>query len=213
LKKSTDQLIEKLTDDLQAGRHWHPVQRSLFWGSLFFVGAATGMFLYQEFRPGFIDQLVEFPRFAIEVLSAFLFCNILIYLIFIAMVPGRRVSLWVLPLLGLALLSWLVSQVTAFTHPSPPASLIGARLHCKEEVLIYGIVGMVFFFYFVAKTQFSLKPWQYFLMGLVSGLIPGTLMQMACMYGPYHGLDYHYAPALAVALVAALFMPAFKRCQ
>ncbi len=213
MNQSTNLFIEELANDLKPGRHWHPLARSAFWGSLFFLVTVVGMLAYQSFRPHFWDQIVEHSRFAIELVSAFLMCNFLIYSIFTFMVPGRTIPKALLVLTGLAVVAWGLSQIFAFESASPPSSIVGARSYCVEEVFIYGLVGIGILFYFVQKARFPFKVWQYFLMGFVSGFIPGAVMQVACLYIPKHGLLLHYAPALVTGLLAAAVMPLLKKLK
>ncbi len=213
MKKSMNLLIEELADDLQPGRHWHPVIRAGFWAGVFVLISTLGMLSYQSFRPHFFDQMLEHSRFSIEMLSIFLFSSFLIFSLFNFMVPGRKSpnTLWILS--ELSLFAWIISQYLAFGSASPKSSIVGARSFCVEEVLVYGLIGMGFLFYFVWKARFPFKVWQCFLMGLVSGLIPGALMQLACMYSPKHGLILHYTPAVFLGLLAAGLFPLIKRFQ
>ena len=211
MKKSTDLLIEELANDLKPGRDWHPIARAGFWFAVFFLVSTLGMLAYQDFRPHFFDQLLGYTRFSLEIISIFLVCNFFLFFIFSLMIPGRKIPTTLYYLTGLVALIWLITQWTAFGSASPASSFIGARMYCVEEVFAYGVLGVGFLFYFVYKAQFRFRLWQYFLMGFVSGLIPGALMQLACMYAPKHGLLLHYGPAFATGFVALLVFPTLKK--
>ena len=211
MKASTENFIDGLASDLKPGRHWHPAARAFIWACLFTAISVFGMLWYQPFRPQFFNQLLEHSRFGVEMVSAFLVVNCFIYCIFISLVPGRKIPKSLLGLSLFAITIWSISFYLSFQSASPPASPVGARSYCVEEVAVYGIIGILFFFYFVRKTFIPVPRSVYFLMGVTAGLVPGALMQIACAYFPMHGLLVHYMPALVVGLLAAVVMPLIQK--
>jgi hypothetical protein len=211
LSKPENLFLDELVDDLKPQRFWHPSLRSAAWFVGFTLLSAAGMLYRQAFREGFLDQLLEHSRFAAEVLSSGLFIYFLLSMAFTKMVPGRTISLktWLWWLLSLV--TWAFTLYWAFDHASPEASFAGARFHCYYETVIHGVVGVTLLIYFVRKSHFPMSYAQYLSLGLTAGLIPGLLMQMACMYTPLHGIKYHYAPALFVLIPALLILPLFKK--
>ena len=203
--------IESLTEDLRPGRYWRPSQRAATWSLMALVVNIVVMASVQEFRPNFTEHLLQFWRFSLEILSASALTFFLIYYVFNQLVPGKKLKPLPLYIGGFGLIGFTLTLFYSFFSASPESSHLGARPLCVEEVLVYGLVGAGFFFYFVRKAQFHVARRQYFLLGLAACLIPGTLMQMACAYTPLHGALLHYFPAVLVGGLVSLILPFFKQ--
>lgn len=205
-----NQFIENLADDLKPGRFWSPMKRSM--GFLLVLLATNfGILLFEQgFRPGFLSEILAHPRFLIELLSASALIVCSIYYVFSSFVPGMKVS----PAIkygGLfSLLLFGISIYLSFGDFGPNSTFSGARMDCRQEVFIYSIIGLISFAYFAWTSPYPTHHFGYLYMGLASAVVPGTIMQVACMYSPMHSLDHHYGPALAVALVVGLVFPFLK---
>ncbi|MCB0357932.1 MAG: hypothetical protein KDD40_13035, partial [Bdellovibrionales bacterium] len=194
-------LIDDLVNDLKPNRYRPPLVRTLLWFLFVVLFIAVGMIYIQPWRVNFVDHLLNFPRFSLEIVSASAFTFFVIYWVFTSFVPGNRLSKTSL-YLGLGfLLIYAFSIVASFLTPSPPASSLGARPHCVEEVFVFGIIGAMSLCYFLMKIDYQVRPTVRFLLGMGAAFIPGTLMQMACMYNPLHAFLFHYLPCLIVGFI------------
>lgn len=205
-----NKFIQDLVEDLSPDRNWRPEWRALTWWLVALLANASVMAWVQLYRPHFLTDLLTYPRFSLEILSAFILGSFLIYRSFIALIPGANAPTWVNRIGVLSAFLFIATLVVSFKDASPPASTTGARAYCVEEVFIYGLVSVISLIYFIRKTNFKVSLDKFWIMGLAAGLIPATLMQMACMYGPMHSLLLHYGPILLVSLIA-LSLRLFKR--
>lgn len=202
--------IENLVGDLTPSRQWLPSSRAALWWLLTILANAVVMALIQSYRPNFMKHLLNFPRFGIEIFSSFLFCVVLVYWVYSSLIPGNKISKVAISIGIISGITLVGMLLMSFFIMSPPASNLGARAHCVEEVFIFGLVGMLSFLYFLKKIDFTVSWEKYIAMGLCAGLIPATLMQMACMYDPTHSLLWHYGPVLLISLMA-LLLPKLSR--
>ncbi|MFT4564934.1 MAG: hypothetical protein ACI9BW_004704, partial [Gammaproteobacteria bacterium] len=132
-----EQLIGDLVADLEpaprAGKTW---AKSLMW--LCGASIATiGLMLFRgPFRPGFIDQLLTHPHFAIE--SAIGISAIVVgaFAAYRSAIPSSdsRLRQAALPF-GLVIL-WTGFYIYGLTDPAIPASMTGKREHCYIEVFL-----------------------------------------------------------------------------
>ncbi len=204
--------IKDLTTNHRRRRpHMLPSFRALLWFAV--AAGVSGVWMHsaQTFRPGFAGQLAHHPLFLLEIASAFLFAAFGAYVLMNASTPGARntraarFGLWILGALFVA------GFASSFTHWAPEATMAGKREACWHEVVIYGGVCLLFFVVLIRRgwVRFS---WRLGLLyGLIAGLIPAALMQLACMYVPAHALKYHYMPVLILVPVGLLAMRMVKR--
>lgn len=210
MSSNQGQFIENLARDLKPKRYWRPQWRALTWGLTALALNTLALLLVQSFRPGFFAQLVEHPRFLLEIASALFMACFFIYYVFLDLVPGQRLSNWMRWSLPVFLFVFLLSLYESFGTASPETSSIGARAHCLEELIIYGLMTLGTFCYFAFRSPFPLTRSGYFSMGLASAIFPGTLMQLACMYSPQHGLMVHYGPVFVMGLLSLALFPFIK---
>lgn len=199
--------IKDLTDKQHRRRPLMlPPLRALLWFTCAFVVSAAWMYSAQAFRPGFVDQLLHHPLFLIEIAAAFLFTVLGAYILMVRSTPGECLprgavaSLWVLGTL------FITGFAASFTHWAPEATMAGKRDECWHEVVTYGAVCLLLFIVMIRQgwVRFS---WRLGLLyGLVSGLVPATWMQLACMYVPEHSLKFHYLPVLILVPIGLLAM-------
>jgi hypothetical protein len=79
------------------------------------------------------------------------------------------------------------------------------------EVVAYGAVCLVAFVLMIRRgvVRFSWKLGM--LYGLLAGLVPAALMQLACIYNPVHALMFHYLPAVALVPLGLAAMRLIRR--
>ena len=183
-----------------------PSLRALLWFALALVGSAAWMHGVQAFRAGFADQLVHHPLFLIEIAGALLFSACGAYVLMVRSTPGARLSrgmrigLWTLG--GL----YIIAFTSSLTHWAPEATIAGKRDGCWAEVVVHGAACLLLFVVMIFRgwVRFS---WRLgVLYGLVAGLVPAVLMQLACLYAPTHALLFHYLPVLILVPVGLLAM-------
>ncbi len=183
-----------------------PSLRALLWFIVAACVSALWMRSVQAFRPGFPDQLAHHPLFLVEIVSAFLFSALGAYLLLARATPGERIPRTVVAALWILGLLFLGGFASSFTHLAPEATMVGKRDACWHEVVTYGAVCMLLFVIMIRRgwVRFSWRlGWLY---GLVAGLIPAALMQLACMYVPAHALKFHYLPVLILVPAGLLAM-------
>lgn len=211
MKQTDNQLIENLVNDLKPGRQWPPLSRGLWWLAITVVFNVVAMLAYQPFRPGFVNQLLAYPRFSLEIAFAITLTFSLVYFLFTQLVPGWKRPTWLPVVFTGSLLGLIVTLYLSFHMSAPEASRLGARAYCVEELLVYSLMAMGFASYFIRKADL---PWTWqnkVATGLACGLVPGWLMQLSCMYSPTHGLLIHYLPSVVIALLALGLIPLMAR--
>ncbi|MCB0377873.1 MAG: phosphatase PAP2 family protein [Bdellovibrionales bacterium] len=194
--------LENLAKDLKPQQPWRPGRETLLWVLLAIVLNAMAMLYFQNFRPHFAHDLIQYPRFTLEIILGFSFCAYSAYWIFQFFIPGTQMTLrqkvmgWLLGA-GLAL-----SVLSSFYLDSPDHGRLGARPYCLEEVLLYGLIGILSFQFVTRKIDFNISGWKYSMMGLSAGLVPALLMHLSCMYSPMHSIIAHYGPLLLLVPIA-----------
>jgi hypothetical protein len=152
------------------------------------------------FRPLALNQLVTFPRFLEEmVLGAGTVIALAVMGVRLS-IPGTVNHL--LPV-GLLAIFWLGTCVIGFFQPVMDTGMSGKREHCLIEVFLYGFPIMALMLMYLRRGYVTQGPMAGFTTGLASGLVPGLLMQLACMYQAEHALVFHFAPALLLGLAGA----------
>jgi len=181
-------------------------RRALLWFALAFVVSAVLMHHVQVFRPGFAGQLIQHPFFLLEVASGLLIALLGAYLALARSVPGERISPSAGMAFGVLAVVFLLGLAAGFSHFAPETSPVGARHACWLEVLVYGGVCLLAFTILIRRgfVRFSWKTGM--LYGLMAGLVPAALMQLACMYDPMHALIFHYLPAVILIPVGLAVM-------
>ena len=204
---------ELVADHRPRGALMLPGRRSAVWFAASTLLTVVFILCVQAFRPGALAQLMEYPLLLVEVLSALLIVPFAAYLCFVRTVPGARVPgsvVLVFWLLAVTLATGLALSC-AHTGLTPPLSTVGARLACWLEVLVYGGLSLTLFLLMGRRGYLRFSSTGGALMGLMAGLLPAALMQVACMYDPSHGLLFHYAPILVLVCAGLLALRLLRR--
>ncbi len=170
--------------------------------SAIFVVAVTRLF--GPMRPGVFSQLAAEPRFLLETLLGVIAILWFSLLAFRSAVPAglsRRFAV-----AGLVLMTaWLAQYVIGFVSPALEPSQLGKRSYCYFETLVYALPVIVSGL-FLMRRLYPLRPMHTALsVGLVAGMLPALVMQLACMYEPAHIMAFHIFPGLLmVGLSAAI---------
>jgi len=200
-----DSTIRTLVDDLTpTGRPSKPGRSGMLWWIVAMLGTTAVMALVQPFRPGFVEQLLSTPRFALESILGVLVCVGIARAAFALGIPDVR-SPWRRARVPLVLVAiWFGLFGVALLAPVLPPSMAGKRGFCELEVLVYAVpltlAGLIMVRRMLPLNAATTGAW----MGFAAGLIPAFLMQLACMHEPWHIIKLHLAPTLGAAVVGAV---------
>lgn len=201
--KTTDELINELANDLEPVT---PVKgiavRNLSWLAATAAFALLAIHWYGPIRPGAMQQLLEHPRFLLEIVFGSATIIMLSLAAFRTAIPGAlssRVTTIALAMLAL----WLAGYVIGMVSPALEPSMLGKRDHCVVETFLYGLppalLGMA-----LCARLYPLDPAATaFRIGLAAGLVPALYMQVACMYDPVHAITLHMLPGILVGVGCA----------
>lgn len=169
--------------------------------SAIFVVAVTR--LLGPMRPGVLSQLATEPRFLLETVLGVMAILWVSLLAFRSSVPAglsKRFAVAGFVLMAL----WLAQYVIGFVSPALEPSRLGKRDYCYVETLVYALPVIVSGL-FLVRRLYPLRPMRTALsVGLVAGMLPALVMQLACMYEPAHILVFHVFPGLLMVGVSAL---------
>ena len=198
--------IQNLVND-NTGWKPLPLTRGVLLGWLiggFALVSILMAFSFSGFRDGFFAELQQSPQFLIEIVGASIVCSILAALGLMLSVPGSlatyqypRMKVFIPLSLGF-LGAYLVY---ACIHPALTPSMEGKRSYCLYEALVYGLLLSGVYFRMLLKRVALYPTGAAIAGGIASALIPAILMQLGCMYDPYHALAFHYGPALALGAI------------
>jgi hypothetical protein len=197
-----DRLIESLKADLSPVRPAGAVAGVAVLWFLASVAYVLGLgVLLGPFRPGFGAELLEAPRFSLEMILGLAALGCFLVLSLREAVPG-------LPVAGLRgaawtlLAVWLGQFLLGFAAPALEPSMLGKRDHCVWEAYLYSVPPLVWLIY-LQRQRYVLEPVR--AVGhaaLAAGLLPALMMQIACMYEPSHILSFHVLPVVILAAFA-----------
>ena len=208
----TDELIESLTDDLPGSvrpAFNSVVQPWILWTLLAALYVAALTYVLGPFRPGVWQQVVDHPRFALElVLGVAAFFSLALAAL-LAAVPGRNVRPAVRCGVA-ALVLWLAGFIVGPWWPILEPSMVGKRTHCAFEAYLYSIPPLLALVW-LQRRGHVLRPVRAMVFAAVSAaLFPAVVMNVACMYEPAHILKFHVLPIgiLTAAALAGLWFVA-----
>ena len=206
-----NKFIETLASDLKPVRPLRPPwMRALFWFAL--ATGLTALVLYgvQEYRPGFLEQLNGHGRFQLEIAAGLVWTLLTFYLVFASSIPGIQIHPAVKAACLLSFLVFAGSLVSGFWIAAPESSRLGARAACELEVFVYGGLTMGGLFYLIRNGILVPYSWSPAWIGSAGGMISALLMQLACMYDPWHGLAFHFGPAVILGVAGWLLSEKIK---
>lgn len=205
--KFIDQLVADLkpTPPLRS-----PGFRTVISFSFLAVVTALTILWVQEYRSGFWTQLNEHWRFKAEIISGIALTLSTFYIVFASSIPGKKINYKVKLTCLVSFFIFSGSLITGFWMASPESSRLGARPFCEMEVLIYGGLSMGGLFYLIRNGIIVPYSSKNLLLGFSAGLISALIMQLACMYDPWHGLLFHFIPALLLGALGWLLSDRIK---
>jgi len=202
-QKPTQQLIRELAQDKSSlYRQWPYTYRCSLWFlvNLFFVLLIT--YGVQGFRQNFVQDLWQAPLLSAELMIGLTLSYLSGLYVFKRSIPGEKFQqknftpiLLIFTILGVLILA-------AFFTPPKSTPYNGARSFCEFEILFYGLTSMVSLFFFnrLGFTQ-QLNKWERISIAFSVGMVPASVMQLACMFDPTHSLLFHYSPVILLVLL------------
>lgn len=202
-------LIDELSTDLE------PVRRPastgvasgvwlvLAWGIVLVLAAITG-----PFRPGFGEQLLSAPRFALESALALGLVGVAVAGAFALGTPGENSRHLVRALLVLAG-GWVGLLAIGLVAPALPPSSLGMRPVCNLQTLLFALLPFGVGVWALRRRAVLNRRLAGLCLGVAAGSLPALVMQWACMYDPAHALLFHLGPGALVAVAGAMLGPRF----
>lgn len=206
-----NKFIDHLVEDLEPTPPLRsPGFRTVISFSFLVVVTALCILWVHEYRPGFWVQLNEHWRFQVEIVSGIALTLSTFYIVFASSIPGEKVNRAVSLTCLVSFSIFAGSLAIGFGMASPESSRLGARPFCELEVLIYGGLSMGGLFYLIRNGIIVSYSSKNLLLGFSAGLISALIMQLACMYDPWHGLLFHFIPALLLGALGWLLSDRIK---
>lgn len=203
--RDTDELINRLSLDRLIPDSVMPSGRvTLVWYFLTVAYVTACLLVLGPLRPGWSDQMLAHPRFALEFVAG-LGASVLFALAgFRLAIPGLSVRS--IQFVGVFLLViWLGSFLFGMGgYPAIEGSMQGKREGCVSEALILSGPPLVVAILLI-RRRFVLHPVRAAAsLAGATAMIPAGLMQIACMYDPVHIFTYHVLPATLVLVMVVL---------
>ncbi|NJN50925.1 MAG: DUF1109 domain-containing protein [Gammaproteobacteria bacterium] len=201
----TDALVESLSRGVRAvAPVWSPAAASGTWLILetAFVCALT--ITIAPLREGWFEQFTTVPMFTLEMLTGTIAMVLFAVASFRSAVPGldtRLLTLAAMAMTGLWLASFVVGLLTT---PALELGMAGKRDHCVWETFLYALPPLCVAAILTRRRLPLHTKRTAALAGLSAGLAPAVVMQIACMYEPWHILVHHVGPAAAIIAVAVV---------
>lgn len=206
-----NKFIDHLVADLKPTPPLRPAWiRAVIWFSFLTGVTALSILWVQEYRPGFWNQLNQHWRFKAEIISGIVLTLSTFYIVFASSIPGEKGNRAVSLTCIVSFFIFAGSLGIGFGMASPESSKLGARPFCELEVLIYGGLSMGSLFYLIRNGIIVSYSSKNLLLGFSAGLISALIMQLACMYDPWHGLLFHFIPALLLGALGWLLSDRIK---
>jgi len=204
MNNTAEKLIDDLVIDLKpVKRLLKPSTRASLWLVFCILVSIFLVSITGTYRDGFQADLISSPRFLIETISGFLSGIVAAYYAFELVVPNQRWSKHKKLLSILPFLIFILLSLYSIFNPALPPSWSGWRQGCERDILLYGSIPMLLFFILANKAAPTEKEWTGILIGISAMAPSAALMQLACMYNPWHFLGFHVAPVILIALIGA----------
>jgi len=198
-------LIEALVADARPVRPLlRPATIAALWLAVVIPLALGLMGLRAPFRPGAWEDLLHSARLQLEIALTLLVAASAARAAFRQGVPGLGAGLRREPLLGLAVLAWLVVIGWAVLAPPLHHGMLGKRDFCWLEAPVLSGLASLLATPLLARRKVLRPDACGFLLALSAGVISMGLMQLVCMYEPEHLLIRHTLPVLATAVLGAV---------
>ncbi|MCB0418821.1 MAG: DUF1109 family protein [Bdellovibrionales bacterium] len=201
MPKSKDTFISELVESYKpTGRLWPSKVRA----AVGFIGILAAqilmLFLVQPFRAMWWEDMLRHPHLGVEVVAGLALSLLSFLYLFRSAVPGETGGSWLRLLSGVALGAFLAALYFGLSSDTPTTAE-GARRGCEFEVIFYALLAWPWLAFFLYRGL--VQDWKRAgaVAALAAGLISSSLMQLACMYNPWHAFFFHYLPLVVLMLV------------
>ncbi len=202
----TSNLISNLSAELEPVKRPYPVGIEVcLWAivSIPFVLSVTA--LTGPFRPGFLTQLVESPRFFIETFLGIAVAIFAAYSGILHAIPGAKETKAFQNITIVGAFVWVTFFLYGLLNPSLEPSMVGKRPYCFYETLMYAIVPFAMLFFTLKQGATIMRGTAGALIGISACVLPAVAMQVACMYDPYHVLTMHLFPVVIISTAGTVW--------
>jgi hypothetical protein len=196
---------EALVADLRPVRPAMPWSHAIFiWSAASAAMVSVAILARAPLREGLAGDLLESPRFALELILGMIAAVAAIWAGLELGVPGapRALRLWTPPLLLFS--GWTLAIGYGFTSPSLEPTMLGKREHCFIEATLLALPSFALALHLLRERVAFAHSRTGLLAGAAAAAIPAVWMQAACMYEPMHALKFHLSPILIVGAFGAL---------
>lgn len=202
------ELANALAGGLVPVRRRRLVVHATGWLAATWLGLVVWMVTTGGPRPGLLEQLST-PRFAIEIVLGGIAATMALLVGLLLSIPGRleRPRAALLGFTALAL--WVGLLAFGLLSPALEVSMVGKRDHCYLETGLLALVPLGVGLFLAARFAPLVRTTVGWWLGVAAAAVPALLMQLFCMYEPWHGLTHHLLPIAAVAALGALAGRAF----
>lgn len=156
------------------------------------------------YRPGFVSQLEASPRFLFEMILGVSISAIAGLGAIRISLPGASSATQLVGLPAAALLVWTGLYVYGLESPALEPSMLGKREHCFYETGLFALPAIIGLFLLFRRRLAINRVCAGLLIGVGATSMPAAIMQIACMYEPWHVLTHHIAPVALLGVVCAL---------
>jgi len=206
-----DQLITNLVSDLTKKPKQLPILLlAIIWWLATWAYVSVATLLLGPLRPDVHIHLAHEHQFQIETFLG-LFAGLCVTVCaWYSAVPGLLKRKWLFFSIGLVIV-WISFYIVGIFSPALEPSMLGKREYCYLEAFLYSMPPTLGAAILLAKRSHLHRRQTGLLIGLSAGMIPALLMQVACMYEPWHILHSHIFPGLLNAVVGVVLFILVKK--
>jgi len=197
------EFVDSLAAELQPIRRRRPTASGLAWVAISWSGVLLWMVVSGDARPGLAEQF-QVPRFAAEFLLGCAASTITLLVALQACVPGRLPARSALAIAFGSFALWSGAIALGIVSPVIEPSMLGKRDGCSLETLLLSLGPLAVGLGLTARLAPLSRPAVGACLGLAAGGVPALLMQLFCMYEPWHALTHHLLPIVPVIAAGAL---------
>ena len=197
-------VIDALVADLDPVRPATPWRQAMFaWCVISWVVVGAAVLAGGPVRDDLLGELIESPRFALEIALGFAAGLAAIWTGLEFGVPGAPSGprLWAPPLLLFC--GWTLAIGYGLIHPGNAATMDGRRVHCFIETLLVSLPPFSAALYLLRGRVLFARAGAGLLVGAAAAAIPALWMHVACTIEPLHVLMFHLSPVLIIGLLGA----------
>jgi len=200
-----DVIADILKDFKAPGRAYSPAKRSV----LFILASVFFSITLTELLGTYTVQQVlgnpEKKALYLQLISGMILLSTLSLYAFKKIIPGEIISKRHKLAIGTSTATLLTSFIYLAVNPGPE-HVHPMRPSCVFEVIFVGLLTLPLILRVFKRSEFFTDKILFWSAGLISGLFPALLMQVACSHEAWHALLLHYAPVILFGLIGMTLM-------